>query len=237
MAILELEAVSKSFGEGASKVEAVRNVTLSIDRGEMVALVGPSGSGKSTLLALIGALLTPSGGAIRVDGNDIGRFSGRERTRYRRDRVGFVFQGSNMVPFLTADENLRLVGTFGGANRDAIHRRAHELLEELELAGVRDQIATSLSGGERQRVAIARALVRDPALILVDEPTASLNTKLGLRVVDALKREVHQRDKACIMVTHDERMAAEADRIIEFRDGEVLADGPTGDAPSNEAGA
>lgn len=226
MSILELRDVGKSFGEGARRVDAVRGVSLEIERGEMVALAGPSGSGKSTLLALVGGLLTPSSGAIIVDGEDIATFGAGARTRYRRDRVGFVFQGSNMVPFLTARENLLLVGEFGGIDRQALRRRADELLGELDLAGVRDQIATRLSGGERQRVAIARALMRDPALILVDEPTASLNTELGIRVVDALANEVHGLNKACIMVTHDERMAQRADRIIEFRDGRVLSDDP-----------
>lgn len=223
MTILQLHDVAKSFGEGSQRVDAVRGVTFAVGRGEVVALAGPSGSGKSTLLALAGALLSPTSGAITVDGKDITRYGARARTRYRRDRVGFVFQGSNMVPFLTARENLLLVGEFGGIDRSALRRRADELLEKLDLAGVRDQLATRLSGGERQRVAIARALMRDPALLLVDEPTASLNLELGIRVVDALVNEVHVRNKACIMVTHDDRMARRADRLVEIRDGQVLA--------------
>ena len=226
MPILQLRDVSKSFGQGTRRVDAVREVTLEVDRGEVVALEGPSGSGKTTLLALAGALLTPTSGEIRVDGEDITRYGARARTRYRRDRVGFVFQGSNMVPFLTARENLLLVGDFGAADRAALRRRADELLEQLDLTPVRDQIATSLSGGERQRVAIARALMREPTLLLVDEPTASLNFELGARVVDALLSEVHLRDKACIMVTHDDRMAQRADRLVEIRDGRVLSDRP-----------
>ena len=226
MAILQLRDVSKSYGQGARRVEALREVTLDVARGEVVALEGPSGSGKTTLLALAGALLTPTSGEIRVDGDDITRYGARARTRYRRDRVGFVFQGSNMVPFLTARENLLLVADFGDADRPALRRRADELLDQLGLTAVRDQIATSLSGGERQRVAIARALMRDPALLLVDEPTASLNLELGTRVVDALLAEVHQRDKACIMVTHDDRMARRADRLVGIRDGRVLTDTP-----------
>ena len=226
MAILELRDVSRSFGSGAQRVDAVREVTLDVDSGEVVALEGPSGSGKTTLLALAGALLTPTAGAIRVNGDDITNYIARARTRYRRDRVGFVFQGSNMVPFLTARENLLVVGQFGGADRSALRRRADELLDQLDLTPVRNQVATSLSGGERQRVAIARALMRDPSLLLVDEPTASLNFELGSRVVDALLSEVHSRDKACIMVTHDDRMAQRADRLVEIRDGRILADHP-----------
>jgi putative ABC transport system ATP-binding protein len=227
MAIVTLQEVSKSFGEGAQRVDAVRSVSLTIEDGEMVSLVGPSGSGKSTLLAMVGGLLTPTSGAIIVAGEDIARLSASQRTRYRRDRIGFVFQGSNMVPFLTARENLLLVGQFGGTDRAALRRRADELMAELELERVADTPANRLSGGERQRVAIARALMRDPILILVDEPTASLNTELGERVVDSLAEEVHRRGKACIMVTHDDRMAARADRIIEFRDGRLTDDGRT----------
>lgn len=224
MAILSLRGVSKSFGEGPQRVDAVRDVSLDFERGEMVSLVGPSGSGKSTLLAMVGGLLTPTSGEILVDGVDIARLGARERTRYRRDQVGFVFQGSNMVPFLTARENLLLVAGFGGMDKGALRRRADELLEELDLTHVAGHLATRLSGGERQRVAIARALMRDPALILVDEPTASLNTELGERVVDALAEEVRGRNKACLMVTHDERMAARAGRLIEFRDGRIRHD-------------
>jgi putative ABC transport system ATP-binding protein len=224
VAILTLREVSKSFGEGTQRVDAVRGVSLDIERGEMVSLVGPSGSGKSTLLAMVGGLLTPTSGEILVEGDDIAQLRAQERTRYRRDRVGFVFQGSNMVPFLTARENLLLVTHFGGGEKAALRRRADELLEELELTRVADQLATQLSGGERQRVAIARALMRDPVLILVDEPTASLNTQLGERVVDSLAAEVRGRNKACIMVTHDERMATRAGRLIEFRDGRILND-------------
>ena len=226
MAILQLRDVSRSFGQGARRVDAVREVTLEVDRGEVVALEGPSGSGKTTLLALAGALLTPTAGEIRLDGEDITGYGARARTRYRRDRVGFVFQGSNMVPFLTARENLLVVGQFGGADRAALRRRADELLDQLDLTAVGDQVATSLSGGERQRVAIARALMRDPDLLLVDEPTASLNFELGTRVVDALLEEVHLRQKACIMVTHDDRMARRADRLVEIRDGRILDDRP-----------
>lgn len=224
MAVLKLRNVSKSYGQGSRRVDAVREVSLEVDHGQVVALEGPSGSGKTTLLALAGALLSPTSGEIFLDGDNITEYGSRARTRYRRDRVGFVFQGSNMVPFLTARENLLVVGSFGGADRSAIRHRADELLEQLDLGAVKDQIATSLSGGERQRVAIARALMRDPSLLLVDEPTASLNFELGTLVVDALLNEVHRRQKACIMVTHDDRMARRADCIVEISDGRVLSE-------------
>jgi putative ABC transport system ATP-binding protein len=219
VALLDLRNITKTYGEGPQRVEALRGVSLTVEAGEMVALVGPSGSGKSTLLAIIGGLLTPSAGEMLIGGEDIAKSSPRERTRYRRDRVGFVFQSSNLVPFLTARENLLLVGEFGGADRAALRVRADELLEELGLTEAAGQQANRLSGGQRQRVAIARALMRDPALLLVDEPTASLDTTRGAQVVEALRDEVHDRHKACVMVTHDLEMAARADRILEIRDG------------------
>jgi len=192
---------------------------MAVEAGEMVALVGPSGSGKSTLLAIIGALLTPTAGSMLIGGRDEAAFDAGARTRYRRDQVGFVFQASNLVPFLTARENLLLVGEFGGADRGALRKRADELLEELGLTEAAGQAANRLSGGQRQRVAIARALMRDPLLILVDEPTASLDTTRGAQVVEALREEIHGRHKACVMVTHDLEMAARADRVLEIRDG------------------
>ncbi|TAJ20017.1 MAG: ABC transporter ATP-binding protein [Dehalococcoidia bacterium] len=219
MALLELRDITKSYGEGAQRVDALRGVSITVEPGEMVALVGPSGSGKSTLLAIIGGLLTPTSGSMLVAGADVAKFDARARSRYRRDQVGFVFQSSNLVPFLTARENLLLVGEFGGADRAALARRADELLSELGLTDAAGQAGNRLSGGQRQRVAIARALMRDPSLILVDEPTASLDSKRGAQVVEALRDEVHGRHKACVMVTHDLEMAARADRVLEIRDG------------------
>ncbi|TAK79832.1 MAG: ABC transporter ATP-binding protein [Dehalococcoidia bacterium] len=219
MALLELRDITKAYGAGAQRVDALRGVSMAVEAGEMVSLVGPSGSGKSTLLAIIGGLLTPSSGEMLVGGRDVTRLTARERSRYRRDQVGFVFQASNLVPFLTARENLLLVGEFGGADRAALRERADNLLRELGLTEAAGQPGNRLSGGQRQRVAIARALMRNPSLILVDEPTASLDTKRGAQVVEALRDEVHGRHKACLMVTHDLEMAARADRIFEIRDG------------------
>ena len=219
MALLELRDLTKSYGDGTQRVDALRGVSMMVESGEMVALVGPSGSGKSTLLAIIGGLLTPSSGQMLIGGEDVAQFDARARSRYRRDQVGFVFQASNLVPFLTARENLLLVGEFGGADKSALARRADELLDELGLTEAADQAGNRLSGGQRQRVAIARALMRDASLILVDEPTSSLDSKRGAQVVEALRDEVHGRHKACVMVTHDLEMAARADRILEIRDG------------------
>ena len=219
MPLLELRDITKSYGEGTQRVDALRGISLAVESGEMVALVGPSGSGKSTLLAIIGGLLTPTSGQMLIGGDDVAQFDARARSRYRRDQVGFVFQSSNLVPFLTARENLLLVGEFGGADKGALARRADELLDELGLTEAAGQAGNRLSGGQRQRVAIARALMRDASLILVDEPTSSLDSKRGAQVVEALRDEVHGRHKACVMVTHDLEMAARADRILEIRDG------------------
>lgn len=226
MALLDLRDLTKSYGQGTQQVDALRGVSMAVEAGEMVALVGPSGSGKSTLLAIIGGLLTPTSGSMLVGGVDVAKFEARARSRYRRDQIGFVFQASNLVPFLTARENLLLVGEFGGADKAALARRADELLNELGLADTASQAGNRLSGGQRQRVAIARALMRDPSLILVDEPTASLDSKRGAQVVEALRNEVHGRHKACVMVTHDLDMAARADRVLEIRDGLLQAREP-----------
>lgn len=226
MSLLDLHNITKSYGEGTQRVDALRGVSMAVEAGEMVALVGPSGSGKSTLLAIIGGLLTPTSGAMLIGDRDVARFDARQRSQYRRDQVGFVFQASNLVPFLTARENLLLVGEFGGADRAALRKRADELLGELGLSEAAGQAGNRLSGGQRQRVAIARALMRDPLLILVDEPTASLDSKRGAQVVEALRDEVHGRHKACVMVTHDLEMAARADRVLEIRDGLLQAHEP-----------
>ena len=223
MALLELRDITKSYGEGTQRVDALRGISLAVESGEMVALVGPSGSGKSTLLAIIGGLLTPTSGQMLIGGDDVAQFDARARSRYRRDQVGFVFQSSNLVPFLTARENLLLVGEFGGADKGALARRADELLDELGLTEAAGQAGNRLSGGQRQRVAIARALMRDASLILVDEPTSSLDSKRGAQVVEALRDAVHGRHKACVMVTHDLDMAARADRVLEIRDGLLQA--------------
>jgi putative ABC transport system ATP-binding protein len=222
MTSLTVSNLSKTYGSGANEVRAVKDVSLVATPGEFIALVGPSGSGKTTLLAMIGGLLRPSSGAVVVDGVDIASFSSREQAAYRRERVGFVFQANNLLPYLTVRENLLLVAAIAGkAARRTFGDRANQLIEELGLTGRRSALATELSGGERQRVAIARALMNDPDLVLVDEPTASLDSERGRRVVESLIAEVKSRAKLGIMVTHDPAMAALADRVVELHDGEL----------------
>ena len=193
---------------------------------EFLALLGPSGSGKTTLLSVIGGLLSPTSGQVMIGATPITGMSKKEQTRFRANRVGFVFQGFNLVPFLTARENMTVMASISNAPRPEIEERTDQLLEELGLTERGDNLPEQLSGGERQRVAIGRALVTDPDLILVDEPTASLDTELGTQVVQLLASEIKTRGKAGIMVTHDLRMVEYTDRTVRILDGELLdADG------------
>lgn len=221
-AILRLDGVSKVYRSGDSEVHAVSDATMAVDAGEFVSLVGPSGSGKTTLISMIGGLLSPTSGTITLAGGDVGSLSKKELTRFRAERVGFVFQSANLVPFLSARENLLYVSTLQKRiGRKEAQERADQLLEQLELTPRAKNIPEKLSGGERQRVAIGRALMNDPDLILVDEPTASLDTKLGRQVVELLAREIKQRGKTGIMVTHDLRMVHYTDRVFEILDGRL----------------
>jgi putative ABC transport system ATP-binding protein len=222
-AVLEVQGLHKTYGAGDLAVHAVRDVSFSTQPGDFVAIVGPSGSGKTTLLAMIGGLLSASAGAIHIDGRDVTRLSDAQRAAYRRDTVGFVFQANNLIPFLTARENLTIMFEIGPGDRSEAARHADRLLEELGLTARAGALATQLSGGERQRVAIARALMRDPLMVLVDEPTANLDTERGRQVVDSLVAEVKQRDKLGIMVTHDPQMAALAKVVLEMRDGHLVS--------------
>jgi putative ABC transport system ATP-binding protein len=220
-ATLAVTGLNKTYGSGALAVQAVRDVSFSTEPGDFVAIVGPSGSGKTTLLAMIGGLLRPTSGSIRVGGEEISGLSDGERARYRRDRIGYVFQANNLILFLTARENLTIMYEFGPGSRREAARRADALLEELGLTSRAHALARQLSAGERQRVAIGRALMRDPWLILVDEPTANLDSERGEQVVRSLIAEVKGREKLGIMVTHDTRMAALADVVLEMRDGHL----------------
>lgn len=220
-ATLTVAGLNKTYGSGALAVHAVRDVNFSTEPGDFVAIVGPSGSGKTTLLAMIGGLLRPTSGSIQVSSQEIGRLSDGQRARYRRDRVGYVFQANNLILFLTARENLTIMYEIGPGGRREATSRADGLLEELGLTSRAHALASQLSAGERQRVAIGHALMRDPRLILVDEPTANLDSERGEQVVRSLIAEVKGREKLGIMVTHDTRMAALADIVLEMRDGHL----------------
>ncbi len=218
--ILEVTDVTKTYGTGHTAVTAVNHASFSVNEGQFVSLLGPSGSGKTTLISMVGGLLTPSTGTIRLNETEVSSLSAKELTTFRAQRVGFVFQSANLVPFLTARENLLYVATLRKPkDSKKAKKRADELLEELGLTDRRGNLPEQLSGGERQRVAIGRAIMNDPDLILVDEPTAALDTALGRQVVQLLAREVKDRGKTGIMVTHDLRMVEYTDEVFEILDG------------------
>jgi putative ABC transport system ATP-binding protein len=202
-------------------VHAVKDANFTIEEGQFIAVVGPSGSGKTTLLSMLGGLLTPTSGMIVVNGKQVEKLSLRERQEYRRDHVGFIFQANNLLPFLTARENLLLMSQIGPGDRQVLNDRAERLLKEMGLLPRAQALATELSGGEKQRVAIARALMRDPDIVLADEPTANLDSELGRHVVESLVTSVKGRNKIGIMVTHDLTMAALTDGILQMRDGRL----------------
>lgn len=219
---LLFENVSKIYGEGDNKVTALDNISLNVRAGEFVAIVGPSGSGKSTFLSIAGALLSPSKGRLLLNDEDITTLSPKELTRVRLEKIGFVFQSSNLVPYLTVRDQLLLLSELIGRRDKKIVKKADELLSHLGLGHRAGHLPEELSGGERQRVAIARSLMNDPEIILADEPTASLDSKRGRDVVEMLAHEVKSRNKAAIMVTHDERMLDLCDRVVNITDGKVF---------------
>ena len=221
MNAMTVNDVTKVYGEGHTEVRALCNASLQLYENEFLALLGPSGSGKTTLLSVIGGLLAPSSGTVTIGDPLLTDLSKKEQTQFRANRVGFVFQGFNLVPFLTARENMTVMASISDVGREEIGQRADELLEELGLSDRSDNLPEQLSGGERQRVAIGRALVTDPDLILVDEPTASLDTELGTQVVKLLASEIKSRGKSGIMVTHDLRMVEFTDRTVKILDGRL----------------
>ncbi|HEX6888179.1 MAG TPA: ABC transporter ATP-binding protein [Candidatus Nanopelagicales bacterium] len=225
--LLSVQSVTKTYGEGHTAVTAVHEADMQVPQGDFVALLGPSGSGKTTLISMIGGLLTPTSGTIHVGDTEVSGLTAKQLTSFRAERVGFVFQSSNLVPFLTARENLLWVAGLrkehGRAAKKAAAARADQLLDELGLGKRAGNVPEQLSGGERQRVAIGRALMNDPDLVLVDEPTAALDTAMGRQVVQLLRREIKDRGKTGIMVTHDLRMVEYTDRVFEITDG-VLVD-------------
>lgn len=231
MAKLCLERVTKVYGEGEIAVRALDDVSLTVDAGELVAIVGPSGSGKTTLLAIAGALLQPNDGRVTLDGNDLTGLDAAALARLRLEHVGFVLQSSNLVPYLTARDQLLLLARLRGRLDRAARARADDLLSELGIANRAGHYPEALSGGERQRVAIARALMNDPDILLADEPTANLDSARGREVVEMLAREAHGRDKATVMVTHDERMLDLCDRVIRIADGRILVEATAQPAP------
>jgi putative ABC transport system ATP-binding protein len=221
---LQLDDVSKVYQSGDDEIVAVGHASLTLGDDETLALVGPSGSGKTTLISMAGGLLTPTSGRVVVGNDDITDFSPRELTRFRSENIGFVFQSVNLVPFLTARENLLVVGELvasGRASRKQAGARADRLLDELGLGHRRTNLPSQLSGGERQRVAIGRALMNEPELVLFDEPTSALDTHLGEQVMELIRSEVKGRGTAAVIVTHDQRVTRYADRVVTITDGHL----------------
>jgi putative ABC transport system ATP-binding protein len=218
---LETKSVTKTYKSDSGLIRAVDSVSLGVKSGEFVALVGPSGSGKTTMLAMLAALLMPTEGDIFIDGQQLNQLSEAQRAKFRREKIGFTFQANNLVPYLTAQENVELMLRFNGKFNRVGRQRAQELLARLGLGDRLKNLPSQLSGGQQQRVAIARALVHDPSVVLADEPTASLDTERAFQVVETFAGLIHEQNRAGIMVTHDLRLCRYVDRVIQMQDGQL----------------
>ncbi|MBC2165051.1 ABC transporter ATP-binding protein [Listeria booriae] len=218
---LIMQNISKNYQDGEQIVEVLKNVSLEVKQGEFVAIVGPSGAGKSTFLSIAGALLTPTSGEITIGGQALSSLSTKELTRVRLEKVGFIFQGANLIPYLNVKDQLLVIAELAGHRNSEAKQRATQLLEELGLSHRANQYPEKLSGGEKQRVAIARAMMNNPDVILADEPTASLDAERGYSVVQMIAQEVKRNNKAAIMVTHDERILDLVDRVVRIEDGQL----------------
>ena len=218
MNVLEFKNVTKSYQDGNKEIEALKETNFKIEEGQFIAIIGPSGSGKSTFLTLAGGLQTPSKGQIIINGKDYTNLSEKERAKLRFDDIGFVLQASNLVPFLTAKQQLELVDRINKQKRQKLQDQK-SLFKELGIDHLENKLPKDLSGGERQRLAIARALYNNPAIILADEPTASLDSDRAFEVVDLLLKECKEKNKSIIMVTHDNRMIEKCDHVYRMKDG------------------
>ena len=218
MNVLEFINVTKSYQDGNKEIEALKETNFKIEEGQFIAIIGPSGSGKSTFLTLAGGLQTPSKGQIIINGKDYTNLSEKERAKLRFNDIGFVLQASNLVPFLTAKQQLELVDRINKQKRQTLQDQK-SLFKELGIDHLENKLPKDLSGGERQRLAIARALYNNPAIILADEPTASLDSDRAFEVVDLLSKECKEKNKSIIMVTHDNRMIEKCDYVYRMKDG------------------
>ena len=219
---LETRSVVKIYKSDFGDVLAVDEVSFQVRKGEFVALVGPSGSGKTTMLAMLAALLTPTSGKLWLDNQDLATMSDARRVAFRREKIGFTFQANNLLPYLTALENIELMLQLNNRLDKAGKLRAQELLARLGLRDRMHHLPSQMSGGQQQRVAIARALIHDPSLVLADEPTASLDTERAFQAVETFANLIHERQRAGIMVTHDLRMCRYVDRVLQMQDGKLV---------------
>jgi len=216
---IAVRELTKTYAEGASGVPALRGLDLDVHPGELVMLVGPSGSGKTTLLSIMGCILSPSTGSVRISGKEVSQLKQKELAPIRLSHIGFVFQGFNLFPTLTAGENVELMLDLKGVRGDAAKARAGQLLEQVGIGEKFNSFPADLSGGQKQRVAIARALAGDPDIILADEPTAALDSHTGRKVIEMMRELAHRNGRAVVIVTHDSRLLEFADRTIRIEDG------------------
>ena len=223
--LIDIKNVFKIYNEGEEReVRALNGVSLTIDRGEFVAIVGQSGSGKSTLMNLIGCLDIPTYGEYHLDGTDVTDLSDRQLSHVRNKQIGFIFQGFNLIPALSAYENVELPLIYQGVKASVRRERVRDALERVSLWDRRDHKPTEMSGGQQQRVAIARAIATHPPIILADEPTGALDSKTGLHVLDILRR-LYKEGTTVILITHDNGIAATAPRVVRISDGQIVSDG------------
>ncbi|MDO9121175.1 MAG: ABC transporter ATP-binding protein [Anaerolineaceae bacterium] len=219
---LETEIVTKTYQSESGVINAVDEVSLQVKPGEFVALVGPSGSGKTTMLSILAALLKPTSGKVILDGQDLAAMNEVDRVAMRRNKIGFTFQANNLVPYLSAVENVELMLRLNGRLDKTGKMRSRELLARLGLSERLHNLPGQMSGGQQQRVAIARAMIHNPSLVLADEPTASLDTERAYQVVETFAGLIHEQNRAGIMVTHDLRMCEYVDRVLQMRDGKLV---------------
>ncbi len=224
MPIVTVKNIRKTYPQGDVKVHALDDVSLDIDRGEFVAIAGPSGSGKTTLLNIVGGLDTPDAGTVIVDGNDYRHMSRSKMARLRLNRIGFIFQAYNLIPVLSALENVEFVMLLQGIPADQRRRRAAAILDEVGLSGKYDRRPAELSGGQQQRVAVARAIVSGPSIVLADEPTANLDSESGRALISMMREMNAHRQVTFIFSTHDEMVMEFARRLIHIRDGKIADD-------------
>lgn len=230
---IAVRQLTKKYDEGAAGTFALRGIDLDVDPGELLMLVGPSGSGKTTLLSIMGCILTATSGSVRLAGREVVGLSEKQLPPLRLAHIGFVFQGFNLFPTLSAGENVELMLDLKGIPAASARKRAHELLEQVGLAQKYDNFPADLSGGQKQRVAIARALAGDPEIILADEPTAALDSHTGRNVMEMMSDLAHRRGRAVVIVTHDSRVLGFADRTVKIEDGIIAtADEPHVVAPA-----
>ena len=219
---LEVKDLVKTFALDGTTIHAVDHVSFQVKSGEFVALVGPSGSGKTTMLSILAALLSPSNGQVLIDGQDLAQMNEKRRVKLRREKIGFTFQTNNLIPFLTAQENVEFMLRLNGRADKAGRVRSLEILSRLGLSDRLHSLPTQLSGGQQQRVAIARALIHNPSVVLADEPTASLDTERAIQVVETFANLIHENNRAGIIVTHDLRMCQYVDRVLQMQDGKLV---------------